>query len=168
MYTFFILAAGVFLGLYGPIWASNLITYLQNRQILKDVTPRDVDDAKLCKGAHSWINAQTFTDTGAGSIQVCQVCGFIPTINKMASTEAIDSIEEHNRLTAVQSKIYTDFQVQEDGDIRKYFDEEIKNGVSFEKLAHVHLAGMTFGARFNIYRASRAEEIQKAVTGSNA
>lgn len=168
MYAFLLLVAGIFVGLFGPIWIGRFLEFLQERKILKEVMPQDVNEKNLCKGPHSWINAQTLTHEGEGSIQVCQLCGFIPSINKMASPEAIDSIEEHNRLTAIQGKIYTDFQVQEDNGIKKYFEEEIKNGVSFEKLAHVHAAGMTFGARYGIYRASRAEEIKKAVTGSNA
>jgi hypothetical protein len=168
MYYLSILVVGIFAGLYGPVWLGRFLGYMENRQILKDIMPQEVSEEKLCRGSHSWINAQTLTHEGRGSIQVCQVCGFIPSIDKMATPEAIDSIEEHNRLSAIQGKIYTDFQAQEDGDIKKYFAEEIKNGVSFEKLAHVHAAGLTFGARYAIYRASRAEEIKKAVTGSNA
>ena len=162
------LAVGIFVGLYGPVWISNAFRYIQNRQILKDISPREVDETRLCKGPHSWIGARAFTENGFENVQVCQVCGFIPTLNKMATPEAIDRIEENNRIHGIQSKIFTDFQAREDEDIKKYFDEEIKNGVSFEKLSHIHSAGMTFGARFNIYRAGRAEEIDKVINKSDA
>jgi len=168
MYTFFVLVVGILIGFYGPVYLSNLFTYLQTRQLVKDSTPQNVDESKLCKTPHSWIKAKTFTDKGIGSVDVCQVCGFIPSLDKMATPDAIDSIEESNRIDEIQGKIYRDFQTQEDNDIKKYFEEEIKNGVSFEKLAHVHAAGLTFGARFSNYRASRAEEVQKALSRSNA
>jgi hypothetical protein len=162
------LVVGIFVGLYGPVWISDLFRYLQNRQILKDITPQDTDETRLCKGPHSWIGAQAFTDNGRETVQVCQVCGFIPSLDKMATPEAIDRIEENNRIRDIQGKIFTDFQTREDDDIKKYFDEEIKNGVSFEKLAHIHSAGMTFGARFNMYKAGRADEIEKVINKSNA
>jgi hypothetical protein len=163
-----LLAGGFILGFLGPVWASDLFRYVQNRQILKDITPADVDERKLCKGPHSWMGATTLTDEGVGSTQVCQVCGFIPSISKMATTEAIDRIEENNRIRAIQSQIYRDFQAQENGDIKNFFAEELKGGLSFEKLAHVHCAGMTFSARFGIYKSSRAEDIEKAITRTNA
>lgn len=168
MHTFFVATISLFVGLYGPIYLSNLFRYVQNRRILKDLTPQKVDDDKLCKGPHSWINATTFTDKGPGSTQVCQLCGFIPSLHLMVTAEAIDRIEENNRIRAIQDKIFSDFQDQEEKEMKAYFDEELKNGVDFEKLVHIHGAGMTFGTRFNIYRSARAEEIEKAITGSNA
>jgi hypothetical protein len=162
------LLIGLVVGFYGPVWLSDLFRYLQNRQILKDITPQEVNESRLCKGPHSWIGAQAFTDHGRETVQVCQVCGFMPSLKKMATTEAIDRIEENNRIREIQGKIFTDFQTQEDTEIKRYFDEEIKNGVSFDKLAHVHNAGMTFGARYNLYKASRAEEIDKAINRNDA
>lgn len=162
-----LVVVGVVLGFEGPFWASILFSYVQNRKIIKEITPKAVDTKKLCK-THSWINARSVSDRGLGSEQVCQICGFIPSINMMASPEAIDRIEEVNRIRTVQERIYSDFLAQENGDIKRYFDEEIKQGISFEKLVDIHTAGATFNARFNIYKTTRAGEIEKALMRNDA
>jgi hypothetical protein len=167
-HIFAIFICGILVGFEGPIWVSILFRKLQNRKIIKEITPTDVDDSRLCKGPHAWIKAHAVADQGPIEVSICQVCGFIPSTNKMASVEAIDRIQENNKIRAVEAKIYKDFVEREDGDIRKYFDSEIKNGVSFEKLAHIHNAGITFGSRYNIYKSARAEDIQKELNKSDA
>jgi hypothetical protein len=163
-----ILAIGIYVGFMGPVHLSNLLSWYEKRQILRDIMPHEVDEKRLCRGPHGWMSARTYTDAGPGKTQVCQVCGFIPSINKMATEEALDRIEENNKIYAMEDRIYRDFQKQEDGDIKKYFDEEITHGVSFEKLTHLHGAGMTFGARFKIYKSARATEIEEALKRNNS
>lgn len=168
MYGPWILIIGIFIGLEGPVWFSSALKYFQNRKILKEVTPTDIKPEKLCEGPHHWISARAYTDKGISLVQVCQLCGFIPSSNKMASPEAIDRIEENNKIGEVEDRIYADFLAKEDGDIKKYFDQEIKNGVNFEKLIHIHSAGMTFGTRYYAYKSTRAEEVKKVLNRNNS
>ena len=162
------LILGIIIGFWGPVWASNLVTYFENKKVIDEITPLSLDETKLCKGPHAWIPTKSLTDRGYENIQVCQVCGFLPSMGKMAKPEAIDRIEENNKIRAIQEMIYRDFVIREDDDMKKYFDEEIKNGVDFEKLAHIHTAGMTFNARLNAYKASRMSEVEKVLSKGNA
>lgn len=166
--TFLIFALGLVLGYKSLVWLDDAINYFKTQKILKQITPANVNDKRLCKGPHAWMMAPLWSPQGESQVRVCQVCGFIPEMEKMVKPEAIDRIEENNKIRQMEKKIYRDFLAQEDNDIKKYFDKEIKDGVSFEKLAHVHGAGMTFGARFNIYKSARAGEIEKALSKVDA
>jgi hypothetical protein len=168
MYTFLILIAGIYLGNKLPFWIGRAVSFFQNRALLDSLVPKEVDPSRLCKGNHSWITARTFTDTGPSQVKVCRVCGLIEGTEKMATAEAIDRIEENNQIRELETRLYKEFSALEDGDIRKYFDKEIKNGLSFDKLAHVHTAGMTFGQRYTLYKASKKDDIEKELTKSNS
>lgn len=141
---------------------------LKSKKLLKSITPQIADPEKLCRGPHSWIVAKTLTKDGSGTTQICRVCGFISGSNKVASMESIDRIEESNRIREIESKLLKEFLGQEDNSIKKYFDSEIKGGLDFDKLTHIHAAGMTFNQRYSIYKASKAEEIEKQLTRSDA
>lgn len=163
------LIIGFIAGFFGPMWVSDLITYLQNRKVIREITPLPVREDKLCKGPHSWMMAPVFNEKDPNKeVRLCQICGFMPDRQLMATVEAIDRIQENNRVYAMQNRIYKDFLAQENGDIQKYFDAELKNGVSFEKLVHVHGAGATFNARYNMYKSARAGEIAKELSRSDA
>lgn len=163
-----ILLVGFYLGNKMPFWVPKAISYFRNRHLLNSLIPKAADPDKLCKGTHPWMNARTFTDEGPATVKVCRVCGLIEGSNKQATQDAIDRIEENNRLRDLEDRLYREFASLEDRDVRKYFSEEIKNGLSYQKIAHIHTAGMTFGQRYTIYKASKKEEIEKELTGSNA
>lgn len=138
------------------------------KRMVQSIIPQVADPKKLCKTPHSWIMAPTITKEGQGFVQVCRVCGFISGSDKVASMDSIDRIEENNRIREIESRLLKDFLTQEDDQMKKYFDLEIKGGLNFDKLAHIHGAGMTFNQRFLVYKASRAEEIEKELTKSDA
>lgn len=145
--------------------------FLEERKVkkaMKSMMPQVADPKKLCKGPHSWILARTLTKDGPGSTQVCRICGFISGSNKVASMESIDRIEERNRIMEIEARLLRDFLTKEDDQMKKYFDSEIKGGLDFEKITHIHSAGMTFSQRFLVYKASKAEEIEKELTKSDA
>lgn len=145
-----------------------LLDSFKMRKRIKDATPQTADPAKLCKGPHSWLLASAITKEGPGHVQVCRVCGLISGSDKVASTESIDRIEENIRIRDIEARLLKDFMDTEDGNIKKHFDSEIKSGLNFDKLVQIHTAGMTFSQRFLYYKASKAEEIEKELTKSDA
>lgn len=168
MYIAITLLLGIYLGNKLPFWIGNAVSYLQSRALINSLVPKQADPEKLCKGTHSWITARTFTDKGPAEVKVCRICGLIEGSDKAATAEAIDRIEENNQIRELEKRLYKEFIAREDEDVRRYFDKEIKNGLSFDKLAHVHNAGMTFGQRYTIFKASKKEDIEKELTKSNS
>lgn len=166
--TLLAVAIGIAIGLKGPGILARAIYNFQNRRIMKDLVPQKVDPKKLCKAPHSWILATTFTDKGNGSVRICRVCGLVEGSNTAVTEEAIDRIEENNRLRQLEEKVYQEFTSKEDSDVRKYFDKEIKNGLSYEKLAKLHTAGMTFKQRYAMYKSGKKKEIEQELSRSNS
>lgn len=168
LHDILMIVVGIVIGTEGPIQLSRFFKFLQNRQLMREITPIEVNESKLCKGPHPWLEVPTLTEKGPGKTQVCRACGLIPSLNKMATPEAIDRIEENNAIRSVEEKIYKDFLAKEDAEIKEYFGDEIKSGVDFEKLAALHSAGMTFGTRFSVYKSGRADEIVKVLNRTDA
>lgn len=162
------LLVGLYLGNKLPYWIADLVTYVQNRQTIRIITPNKVDEKKLCKAPHSWINTSVDTKEGIKEHKICRVCGFISGMNKMAKPEAIDMVEENNKIKEVEARLQKDFLNFEDNEIKKFFDEELKNGLSFEKLMAVHDAGITFSSRFFNYKISKIPEIERELKRGNA
>lgn len=160
--------SGIVIGWYIPIWLSKVYIYFLSKEITKNSIPQKVDDNKMCKTRHDWIEAVTFAGSKTGKTRLCRLCGFIPELNLMASYEAIDRIEENNKIRQLEDNIYKDFINKEDEDIKKFFTKEIENGVSFDKLVQLHSAGITFMQRYGNYKLSRAPEIEKELTKDNA
>lgn len=167
--NYFSLIVGITAGLALPRMLDNLVSKIEVYLILKELSPRDVEEDKLCRGPHSWMDARTMAPDGKmGAVKLCQICGFIPSLYKMATEQGIDKIQQNNVIQSMEEKIYKDFLAKEDREIKAFFHEEIDKGVDFVKLQSVHAAGMTFGTRFGAYKASRAEEITKALNRTDA
>jgi hypothetical protein len=162
------IAIGLLVGLFGPALAFNIYTYFQVRKLRKTVIPSKVDMHKLCKGAHSWIKTVVLTDEGQVDKQLCRICGFVSGTDLMASQEAIDRIEDQNLMREVEAGLYNDFLGKENVQIQEFFGNEIKGGLDASKLGKVHTAGMTFGARFSIYKVAKEEEKRKELTKGNS
>lgn len=170
MHTLAILAIGLLVGSEGKNWLSTFITYFQNRKLLREITPTAIKKNRLCKVQHSWIATPHFDGTSneAKMVALCQVCGLIPSMGKMAPIAAIDRVLDNKLIQETEAKIYRDFIAKEDEDIKKYFSTELQNGVSFDKLTALHGAGMTFGSRFRLFKSSKADEITKSLNRINA
>jgi len=152
---------GILLGFFGPeIWFK-IRMKMKLATIVKNMTPQEADESQLCKGPHPWMETTVLTSDGKKKIPVCSACGLISGTNKVASQEAIDRIEEMNRIKEIEQRLYNDFLNEEDNEIKKYFSKELENGLDFDKLVHVHAAGMSFGSRFSIYKAAKAPELEK-------
>lgn len=156
------------LGFFTPTLILFCMEYYKARKFRNAHMPRKAESDKLCRGPHSWITAEANTNSGISDVKVCRACGFVSGTELMVSPDAIDRIEENNKIREIEGKLYKEFLNKEDNDIKKYFGEEIKNGVNFEKLTVLHAAGMTFGQRYTIYRTAKAEEIQEELTKDNA
>lgn len=150
------------------IIALKTVDHLRTKKTLKLIMPQIADPKKLCKGPHSWITASTFTATGPSLTQLCRVCGFISGSDKVVSVDTIDIIEKNNKIKEIEHKLMTNFLAQEDDNVKKHFDVEIKGGLDFNKLLQIHTAGMTFNERFVLYKQSKSEYIEKELTRNDA
>jgi hypothetical protein len=151
-----------------PFWIAKVVTFFQRRAILNPMLPKKLNPKKLCSGSHNWLPANIYTDQGSKEIKVCNICGFIMGTETVATPEAIDIIEENLRHKEIEDRIYMEFSTREDSDIRKFFSEEIKNGLSFEKLQKLHNAGITYNHRYVVFRSAKNKEVQLELAKSNA
>ncbi len=165
---FIFIGSTLWVGINLPNWLAKVIVYFQNRSIIKAITPTDLDEKRLCKAPHVWLNTRAWTEKGTVDSKVCRVCGLIDGTKKMATEAAIDQIEENNKVQAVEEQVYQDFISKENGDLRAFFASELKEGLSFEKLVQLHNAGITFGARYNKYKVTRLPEMLKILEKSDA
>lgn len=159
---------GILLGFFGPEVWFRLRVKMELAALRKNIIPQEADASKLCNGPHPWMETMVMTPDGEKRIPVCSACGLISGTNKVASQEAIDKIEEMNRVREIEQRLYSEFLNAEDDEIKKYFSKEIESGLDFDKLAHVHAAGMSFSSRFSIYRAAKTPELEKELNKSNA
>ena len=166
MSDLFLLAVGVYLGMALPSLITKAMAYFQNRPIMKMITPTKIDQSRLCKGEHTWFSRKTGQE--GKDNKICRVCGLICGTDKMATTEALDQIEENIRFDTLEEQVYQDFVSRENDDLRKYFAEELKAGLDFGKLAKLHNAGITFGIRYNKYKSVHLPPLLKNLEKSNA
>jgi len=165
MLNFFI---GLGLGLLAVEILFRVRLFLMHRDMKRLMVPSKVQKSKLCKGPHSWMETAIADKEGQPkNVQVCRICGFISGTDVMASQEAIDRIEETKKLMEIDEKLVKEFLEKEDEEIRKFFVEELKAGLSFEKIARIHEAGITFNKRFALFRLSREPEVVKEVMRAN-
>lgn len=163
-----LLAIFLYVGSNWEKWFYAAVKYFENRAIIKSITPTAIKEDRLCKQPHTWLNTRTWTEKGTVDARICRVCGLIDGTNKMATIEAIDQIEENNKIQALEEGVYQDFIDKENKELRAFFAAELKEGLSFDKLAMLHNAGITFGARFNKYKVARLPEMLKELVKSNA
>ena len=157
-----------YLGNKLPFWVPKVVLFFKRRAILNPMLPKKLDPNKLCTGPHNWLPAAIYSDQGNQEVKVCNLCGFIMGTDTVATPEALDSIEENIRHKEIEDRIYMEFSNREDADIRKFFSEEIKNGLNFEKLQKLHTAGVTYNHRYMAFRTSKNPEIQRELLKSNA
>lgn len=162
------LVVGIYFGNKVPFWIAKVTSFFQRRSVLKTMLPKNLDPAKICRGPHWWLDASIYTDEGDKRIKVCSVCGLIQGTRTVATQEAIDRIEEGLRYKELEDKIYKEFTIKEDSDIKRFFDNELKNGMSFEKLQKLHTAGATFQQRYVAFRVNKAAEVEKELSRSDS
>ncbi len=168
MKLYIVLVLGMYVGNKLPFWIAKLNSYLDRRYILKRMMPKKLDPSKMCHGPHWWLDASIYTEDGDKEAKICSACGFIQGTRTAATPEAIDRIEENIRYKAIEDKIYQEFSDKEDNDIKKFFDNELSNGMSFEKLVRLHNAGISFNRRYIEYRSSKSQEVRKELAKSNS
>jgi hypothetical protein len=118
-----------------------------------------VNDHRLCKGPHTWIDANSINEKGEYvKINVCNSCGFIPSKDLMATEQGLERIKENRRLLDLEDRIREDFIDMEEAGLRDHFKQEIENGLSFEKLIQAYNAGQNLKQRFTIYKMVRADK----------
>jgi len=154
--------SGISVGFFGPRVLEQIYIWLETRKILKENGPREVDQSKLCKkGTHNWVKAHIYKGESLVEEQVCDICGYMPSANKMFSEKAVDNMQQVTAHVEAYKQIKEDFLAQEIDDIKKTFSEEIKNGVSLNKLCNLRDAGVTCNQRFMVYKIARVDELEK-------
>ena len=155
--TFFIL------GRYLPYWLGHLVHTIRTERILSKLLPREVDECRLCSEPHQWISVTSDIDENGEFkfTNICKNCGFIPKLNLMATKEGLEQIENNKKLREQDEKIRDEFIKKEEEEIRNYFTEELKNGMDFQKLTQLYLAGSTVKERmvkFIIHKTQKGTE----------
>lgn len=158
MWIALIIILSLFLGFKGPEWLYNAFYRYEKNKILKALTPLPVNENRLCTGLHSWINATTIDDNNIYSTtKLCDKCGFIPERNLMATLDGLERIEKNNKLMTFNSNVEKEFTDKEMEELKKNFEEEIKNGLNIEKIFAVYNSGQTAYQRFVIFKIEKSE-----------
>lgn len=147
------------LGQHLPNWLRSVLTAIQNERLLSKILPTEVDSVLLCKEPHKWTLVVDGLDENAEftHINVCTNCGFIPSMNVMATKEGLDYIEKNQQHAELEKKMVDDFVTMEKEGIERHFTEELKNGLEFRKLEQVYMAGQSMKERFIMYKLHKTQ-----------
>jgi hypothetical protein len=161
--TFFItFLIGAYFGQNFPYWLGYILDQRYKRRLLKSIVPIPVDETRLCQGPHTWEDANSIDEQGEFTkIQICDVCGFIPSKNLMATEEGMRRTKINRKITEFEDRNKEVFIKLEERMLREDFEQELKNGVSFDKIIKTHLYGQTFNKRFTKYVVEMVKETNK-------
>jgi len=167
MITLLVALISLYVGYQFPIWKSAFLYFLEKRKMSK-FAPSKVDQNKMCKAPHTWIDMPAISDKGNITIKVCRLCGFVSGSDQMLPPDTLDQIEEDNKIRAIEARLDKEFIDKEEADVRKLLETELQNGLNYEKIVTIHAAGQTFNQRCAMYKASKSEEISKELMKVNA
>jgi hypothetical protein len=155
----FVAALSFYLGQRVPYWLGILVMKVQNEMILRKIRPTPVNKDKLCKEPHDWFSAQSSIDEKGEYtyVNICKNCGFIPSLGTMATADGLKHIERNQKLLREEESAKNSFAKFEEEEIRFDFEQELNNGLDFQKLVNVYRAGQTMKERFIMYRLYRTE-----------
>ena len=157
-----ILFIGVYVGLVLPYYVNKLVINREKKRELNALMPTKVDDSRLCKEPHIWMEAISLNENiEYVPINVCSTCGFIPSRNMMTTKEGLKRIIENNYIRKLEEDIHRDFENKENEEIKKFLKSEIENGLTYDKINEIYHAGQTSGKRFIIYKIARGEELRR-------
>jgi hypothetical protein len=168
MLSLYICAMCVFLGVLIREIYPHIVLRFQLRKSFKKFGVQKVDYSKLCGGDHRWLYTKT---TGKESIEkqdVCIICGLLSDRSGMVTSEALDKLEEDNRVAEIYSGIKNSFQHREMLSVMSFFDKEIKGGLVPEKLFKVYDAGVSSSQRYQRYLLEHQDKIDKDTKRGNA
>lgn len=161
------LIVGFIVGNRLPFWLGNMVSRLSRRSYLKDILPIPIDEYELCDGPHTWEEVNSINKDGRPSkVQVCNVCGLIPSKQLMATKEALRRMREIKADEAREERFVTDFANLEENAFRELFKEELEKGLDFRKVIQVFKDSQTFRQRFAFYRMARIEAENKPTEGN--
>lgn len=154
---------GLCVGLNLPIWLTNFVRWYERRKLMKDIYPTPVDESRLCKEPHKWIEVPTTDGSGNYStLNVCNTCGFISGRDLMATPRGLERIAFNKKLFAFEKQLEQDFIDGEnrflDHFLRRDRPEDI---MTMEKLIEVYNAGKTCNKRFVIYKLMINEQLKE-------
>lgn len=145
-----------------------LDTLLKVRKLHRLYNALPADSRKVCKNPHTWMEIESVSKEGNGKTQICRACGLLGGMDLMFTPEALERIEESNKISEIEAGLYKEFVAKEDSEIKRYFATEIQGGLRFDKLIQVHAAGTSFGTRFSYYKMAKSKDIQSELNKGNA
>jgi hypothetical protein len=155
------LGVGLFIGFKLPYWYALAAYNSEKNKALKNVVPNPVDEDKLCQGPHAWIEATVNEGTRYTLINVCEKCGFIPSKNLMATQEGIKRVKEHKKRIEQELAFENEFLLSQQKEYEAFFADEIKNGLSLDKLFKVYEDGQTAYQRYVMFKLAKLESQEK-------
>lgn len=156
-----VLATGLFIGFKLPYWYAAAVYSSARGNAAKGLTPTEVDENRLCYGPHSWTEATIADGAHYSTVNVCEKCGFIPNRNLMASPEGIKRVIEHKKRIEQELAFENEFLSNEQKEYETLFAEEIKNGLSVDKLFKVYGDGQTSYKRYVLFKLAKLESTQE-------
>jgi len=144
------------------------IEYYGNKNdLFKDMVPKPVDKSRLCKYGHAWINAAMINENKQlVETNVCADCGLIPNKDLMVSKKGMDAVLQSNKEKEISEMLEKEFITSEEEQLKLLFAEELKNGVSMDKLWGVYVAGSSSYSRYAFFKMAKLEEMQKPKEGA--
>lgn len=147
----------LYIGLVLPYYATKIITLRETNKELSALIPVNVDESRMCNGAHNWLEAIAVENSEYTQLNVCRSCGFIPSKNLMATSEGLKRIILNNEMRAFEEGIAKDFSDKETNDINELI-EEFKKDTTNDKAMNIYFAGQSANKRYIIYKIARSEE----------
>jgi hypothetical protein len=148
--------AGMFVG-YSSFMITKIVRkVLAERKKIKEGTPIEVNEDRLCTEPHSWMSARHISNDGVlSNINICSNCGFIPMNNSMLTLDGLFSMNILQAEKAKNKKILSQFIESEESTLKRLFEEEIKNGLDFSKVNQAYSLGTTLQDRYLEFKEER-------------
>ena len=146
------------LGWKTPEWIGSYLIRREEKKLAKSMSPSPADEALLCREPHKWVEVQTINREGkVVPVNVCDVCGFIPSTDMIANPEALTRARKAREERQKDEKLINDFTNIEENDLKELFADELKNGMNFDKVVRAYYAGQTLQKRFILYKIKQFE-----------
>lgn len=162
-----IFTLGLFLGLMLPYFLTLLVIKYEKSREFKKLIPTAIRENELCNGPHTWIETIAVDrDVEYMPINICEKCGLISGRDLMCTKEGLKRIVQNNKIKEFEESVRKDFEEKENSEIKKLLEEDLKKGLSFDKVNEIYHAGQTSGKRYVIYKIVRSEEKRREIKDS--
>ena len=159
-----IFTLGLVIGLILPYLITLMVIKYERNKNFKNLIPTPIREKELCQGPHSWIEALAVDEEMEYyPLNICEKCGVIPGKNLMSTKEGLKRIIQNNKIREFEESVKKDFEEKENEELKKFLQEDIKNGLNFNKVSEIYHAGQTSAKRYVIYKIVRSEEKRREI-----